>query len=60
MTANIGNLDRIIRLTLGVGILSLYFFLPGNERFFAFIGLIPLATAFMRWCPLYTLLGLRT
>ena len=60
MTINIGHLDRIIRFALGVGILSLYFVLPGNERFFAFIGLIPLATAFVRWCPLYALLGLRT
>lgn len=60
MTANIGNLDRAIRLALGIAILSLYFFLPGEQRFFAFIGLVPLATAFLRWCPLYTVLGLRT
>jgi hypothetical protein len=60
MTANIGNLDRLIRLALGLAILSLYFVLPGNERFFAFIGLIPLATAGLRWCPLYTVLGLKT
>lgn len=60
MTANIGSTDRLIRLILGVVLLSLYFVLPGNERFIAFIGLIPLATAFLRWCPLYTLLGLKT
>jgi hypothetical protein len=60
MTRNIGNLDRIIRIVIGVGLLSLYFFLPGNDRFFALIGLIPLATAFVRLCPLYTLLGVRT
>jgi hypothetical protein len=60
MTANIGNLDRVIRIVLGVALLSLYFVLPGNERFVAFIGLIPLATAFLRWCPLYSLIGLKT
>ena len=60
MTANIGTTDRLIRLVLGIVLLSLYFVLPGNERFFSFIGIIPLATAFLRWCPLYTLLGLKT
>ncbi len=60
MTENIGNLDRIIRFIIGGALLSLYFFLPGNERFFALIGLVPLATAFIRRCPLYTVIGLRT
>ncbi len=60
MTPNIGHLDRVIRIVIGIALLSLYFFLPGNERFFALIGLVPLATAFIRWCPLYTVLGLRT
>jgi hypothetical protein len=60
MIANIGSTDRLIRLTVGIVLLSLYFVLPGNERFVAFVGIIPLATAFLRWCPLYTLLGLKT
>lgn len=60
MTANIGTLDRVIRIVLGLAILSLYFVLPGNDRFYAFIGLIPLGTALIRWCPLYRLIGLRT
>lgn len=60
MTANVGHLDRTIRFVLGIALLSLYFFLPGDQRFIAFIGLIPLATAFLRWCPLYTLLRLHT
>lgn len=60
MTANIGNLDRIIRFIIGAAVLSLYFVLPGDDRFFALIGLVPLATAFIRWCPLYTVIGLRT
>ena len=60
MAPNIGNTDRLIRVLIGGALFSLYFFLPGNGRFVAFIGLIPLATAFLRWCPLYTLFGLRT
>ena len=44
MTKNVGQADHVIRLVVGIALLSLYFFLPGNQRFFAFIGLIPLAT----------------
>lgn len=60
MNENIGNLDRIIRLIIGFALLSLYFVLPGDDRFFALIGIVPLLTAFLRWCPLYTVIGLRT
>ncbi len=60
MTKNVGSVDRTIRLVLGVVLLSLYFFLPGDQRFFALIGIVPLATALMNWCPLYTLFGIRT
>jgi hypothetical protein len=60
MTKNVGQADHVIRLVVGIALLSLYFFLPGNQRFFAFIGLIPLATGYLRWCPLYTVFGIRT
>ena len=39
MTKNVGQADHVIRLVVGIALLSLYFFLPGNQRFFAFIGL---------------------
>ncbi len=49
MKANIGNTDRIIRIVLGLGLLSLWFILEGNARWWGLIGLVPLATAFTRW-----------
>ena len=60
MPQNIGHIDRVIRIVVGIVLLSLYFVLPGSARFVGFIGFIPLGTAIVRWCPLYSLFGLRT
>jgi hypothetical protein len=60
MTPNVGTADRIIRLLVGLGLLSLFVVLDGNARWLGLIGLVPLLTAGMRFCPLYTVLGIRT
>ena len=57
---NIGNTDRIIRVIVGLFILSLLFVLDSNMRFWGFLGLIPLITATIGYCPLYALLGIST
>jgi hypothetical protein len=50
MTANIGSADKVIRLVLGVVIvlLGVYF-----QSWWGLVGLIPIGTAFMNFCPLY-------
>jgi hypothetical protein len=58
MKANVGNLDRVVRIVLGLGLLSLT--VMGPQTWFGLIGLIPLATATMGFCPLYTLFGFST
>ncbi len=60
MQANVGGADRIIRIILGLALLSLLFILEGNARYFGLIGIVPIATALMRWCPAYTLVGVNT
>jgi hypothetical protein len=60
MTANVGSLDRILRIVIGLALLSMIVWMDGNARWFGLIGLVPLGTAFVRWCPLYTALGLHT
>ena len=60
MAPNVGTADRIVRVLAGLGLLSLLVVLDGNARWFGLIGLVPLLTAGVRFCPLYTLLGLRT
>jgi hypothetical protein len=60
MTANVGLLDRILRLVVGVALLALFFLGEGSARWLGLIGLIPIATAVFGWCPAYRLLGLST
>jgi hypothetical protein len=55
MNANVGNLDRVARIVLGLGLLSLT--VMGPQTWLGLLGLIPLATAIMGFCPLYTLFG---
>ncbi len=60
MAKNVGSVDRIIRIILGIILLSLFFFLDGNLKYIALIGLVPLLTAVTNFCPLYTLFGINT
>lgn len=50
MRPNMGSLDRTIRFVLGLGIIILGFVF---HTWWGVVGLIPLGTAFIRWCPLY-------
>lgn len=60
MNANVGGIDRVLRIVAGVVLLSLLLFLDGNAKYLGLIGLVPLATGLTRFCPLYTVLGIRT
>ncbi len=60
MTANIGTPDKIIRIIAGIVLLSLIYFLDGGIRYIGLLGIIPLATAFMSYCPLYPVFGMST
>lgn len=55
---NEGRIDRSLRVTFGIVVLSLAF--VGPQTPWGFLGLIPLATGLLGSCPLYTLLGLDT
>lgn len=58
MKANVGGIDRALRVLVGLGVLSLLVVLEGNARWFGLIGLLPLLTAALGYCPLYTILGI--
>jgi hypothetical protein len=60
MNTNVGSIDRVIRVVLGLGILSAVFWLEGSMRWLGLIGLVPLLTSIFSFCPLYTVLGIRT
>jgi hypothetical protein len=56
--ANVGGIDRILRIALGLVLLGLA--ISGTIGAWGFIGIVPLATGLMRSCPLYTMLGFNT
>ncbi len=60
MKPNVGTFDRVIRAVLGLGVLSLIFILEGDARWWGLIGLVPLGTAFLGWCPAYLPFGINT
>ena len=60
MKVNIGDTERIIRVIIGLALLSLLFILEGNASYWGLLGLIPLATAAIKWCPLSALFGINT
>ena len=60
MKQNIGKTDKIIRVIAGVALLSLLFLLEGSARWLGLIGIVPLATAAMGFCPLYPIVGMNT
>lgn len=58
MTANVGGIDRVLRAVLGVVLIALVF--VGPQTPWGWIGVVPLLTAVVRFCPLYPLLGIST
>jgi hypothetical protein len=60
MPRNLGTIDRLVRVVLGVMILGLYGALPSPWRYLTLFGIILIATAMVSFCPIYALLGLGT
>lgn len=57
MKKNIGSIDRVTRITAGILLIGTGLVL---KSWWGAVGIIPLATAFVRWCPAYTIFGLNT
>jgi hypothetical protein len=60
MSRNVGTSDRVIRVIIGLGLLSLFFVLKDNARWLGLIAIIPLATAAIGSCPIYSIFRIRT
>jgi hypothetical protein len=58
MNTNTGNIDRIARIVAGLVLIGLT--LAGTIGAWGWIGVVPLATGAIGWCPLYSLLGFNT
>jgi hypothetical protein len=58
MKQNVHNIERVVRIIVGVGLTSMAIVGPANPWFF--VGLVPLATGLAVWCPPYAMLGINT
>lgn len=58
MKANLGQIDRVLRIVLGLVLIALS--LMGTIGWWGWLGIIPLITGLMKFCPIYRLLGLST
>lgn len=62
MTTNEGIIDRALRVIVGLVLIAaaLGLFGPAYTSVWGWIGLVPLLTGLVGWCPLYAVLGIRT
>jgi hypothetical protein len=58
MNSNVGGIDRVLRITVGLVLIALT--LTGTIGLWGWLGLVPLATGALRFCPVYPLLGMNT
>ena len=58
MTSNVGGIDRILRITIGLVLIALA--ATGTVGWWGWLGIVPLATGAIGWCPPYALFGFNT
>ena len=58
MKNNEGGMDRMVRIVAGLVLLGLM--AMGTIGWWGWLGIVPLATGLIGWCPVYTLLGMNT
>jgi hypothetical protein len=57
MKSNVGTVDRVIRLALGIALLYQGVM---NGQFWGYLGAIPFVTGAIGWCPLFSVFGIAT
>ena len=58
MKTNEGTVDRVLRIVAGLALIGLA--ATGKVGAWGYIGVVPLLTGAIGWCPLYTVLGIKT
>ncbi len=58
MNLNVGGIDKILRIVVGVALIGLT--LTDVIGVWGWVGIVPLATGLINWCPLYPVIGLNT
>ena len=62
MMKNVGSADKIIRIVVGIALIAFALAGPADIgwKWVGWIGVVPILTALMGWCPAYSVLGMRT
>lgn len=58
MKLNVGGIDRVLRIVIGLVLIGLA--ATGTVGWWGWLGIVPLATGAVGWCPPYALLGWST
>jgi hypothetical protein len=60
--ANVGGIDKVVRIVAGAALLALTFVGPFTATLYPWglLGIVPLVTGLVGWCPLYSILGIKT
>ncbi|HWS02937.1 MAG TPA: DUF2892 domain-containing protein [Gammaproteobacteria bacterium] len=58
MNRNVGGIDRVLRISVGLALISLVFIGPQSP--WGWVGIVPLATGLLGWCPAYLPFGIKT
>ena len=60
MKANVGDIDRGLRVLGGIALLAFFALGESGARYIGLVGIVPLLTGLFRFCPLYGILGVNT
>jgi hypothetical protein len=60
MSNNVGSVDRVVRVLIGLVLLAFAFYSGYQYAWLGYIGIVPILTAIFGTCPLYSLLGVST
>jgi Inner membrane protein YgaP-like, transmembrane domain len=60
--ANVGKVDKVVRIVVGAALIALTFVGPFTATLYPWglIGIVPLATGLVGWCPAYSIFGIKT
>jgi len=57
MNKNVGSIDKVLRIIIALAVFGAGFY---YQSWWGLVGLVPLLTALVNWCPLYSLIGIKT
>ena len=60
MNKNVGTIDKGLRIVVGLALLAYAIWGTSNYTWVGWLGVIPLVTAAIGWCPPYAILGINT